>query len=103
MAVPAIRDHALIGDCHGAALVARDGTVDWGCLRRFDAEPVLASILDEEQGGFLAIRPVAPARIERAYLPRTNLLETRFETETGAVALLDFMPTGRHENASTHD
>ncbi len=52
-----IRDYALVGDCHGAALVARDGSVDWCCLRRFDAAPVFWRILDAAKGGFFQVCP----------------------------------------------
>lgn len=57
MAYRPIQDYALIGDCHGAALTASDGSVDWCCLARFDAEPVLWRLLDAEQGGFFQVRP----------------------------------------------
>ena len=57
-----IRDYAAIGDCHAAALIARDGGIDWCTIRRFDAEPVFCRILDAGKGGFWSIRPVdAPA------------------------------------------
>ncbi len=46
-----IEDYALIGDCHGSALVAKDGAIDWACLKRFDADPVLCRLLDRELPG----------------------------------------------------
>jgi len=52
-----IADYAIVGDCHGAALVAKDGSVDWCALERFDADPLFLRILDARRGGFLAIRP----------------------------------------------
>lgn len=69
-----IRDYALIGDCHGAALVARDGSVDWCCLGRFDADPTFCRLLDAEQGGYLSLTPVDDHAATRAYLEDTNIL-----------------------------
>ena len=98
-----IRDYAAIGDCHGSALVARDGSIDWCALRRFDADPVFCRILDADRGGYWSIRPVGPHRIERAYLGETNILRTTFETDRGRIALTDFMPVGRRLDATVHD
>ena len=90
-----IRDYAIVGDCQGAALVARDGGVDWCCLRRFDAEPVFCRMLDADEGGFLDLRPEGPFRATREYQADTNILRTTFETSDGRVALIDFMPLCR--------
>jgi GH15 family glucan-1,4-alpha-glucosidase len=98
-----IRDYALIGDCHGAALVARDGDIDWCCLSRFDADPVFARLLDIGCGGHLSVRPVEAHTADRAYLDATNILRTEFTTAGGRVAVIDFMPVGRKPGASTHD
>jgi GH15 family glucan-1,4-alpha-glucosidase len=95
MAYAAIEDHALLGDCHGAALVTRDGAVDWCCFGRFDAEPVLWGVLDARQGGCFALAPVQPARSERAYLPETFVLRTVHRCDGGAFAVTDFMPARR--------
>lgn len=102
-AYPPIRDYALIGDCHGAALVSRHGSIDWCCLGRFDADPIFCRILDARNGGFLSIRPVEEYQVQRGYLEGTNILRTVFSTRTGKVALTDFMPVGREPNASVHD
>lgn len=98
-----IRDYALVGDCHGAALVGRDGGVDWCCLGRFDADPVFWRILDTAKGGFFQVCPEGRARAERGYLPRTNILRTTFVAEGGRVALTDFMPVGRAPGTATDD
>ena len=90
-----IRDYAAIGDCHGAALVGRDGAIDWCALRRFDAEPVFCRLLDADRGGFWSIRPTGDYRVARSYLPDTNILRTVFATADGEVALTDFMPVGQ--------
>jgi hypothetical protein len=63
-----IRDYAAIGDCHGPALVSRDGSIDWCTLRRFDADPVFCRILDAGRGGFRSIRPLGEYRAARSYL-----------------------------------
>ncbi len=98
-----IRDYAAIGDCHGAALVARDGGIDWCCLRRHDGEPVFCRLLDANKGGYFAINPTAPYEVERGYREGTNILRTVFTTSTGRVAVTDFMPVGRRLGADTHD
>ncbi|MDQ3722621.1 MAG: glycoside hydrolase family 15 protein [Actinomycetota bacterium] len=83
-----IADYALLGDCHSAALVARDGCVEWWCPARFDSRSVFARILDPEAGHF-AIRPTARFTATRAYEPDTMVLRTTFETATGSVCLTD--------------
>jgi GH15 family glucan-1,4-alpha-glucosidase len=98
-----IRDYALIGDCHGAALVAADGSIDWCCLGRFDADPVFWRILDAAKGGFFHIHPKGEYEAERAYVPHTNILRTTFRTAAGRVALTDFMPVGRAPGAEAND
>ncbi len=100
---PPIRDYALIGDCHGRALVSRDGSIDWCCLGRFDADPIFCRILDTGKGGFLSVRPVGEYQVARAYLDGTNILRTTFTTESGKVAVTDFMPVGRAPGAGVHD
>ena len=98
-----IRDYAAIGDCHGAALVARDGGIDWCALRRFDAEPVFCRILDAGKGGFWSIRPTGRHTAEQSYLGETNIVGTVFDAPGGQVRLTDFMPVGRQLDTSVHD
>ena len=98
-----IRDYAAIGDCHGAALVSGDGSIDWGMLGRFDADPVFCRLLDADRGGFWSIQPSAAFRSRRSYLPGSNILRTVFATEDGEVALTDFMPVGRRLDAGAQD
>ncbi|MEO8248881.1 MAG: glycoside hydrolase family 15 protein [Burkholderiales bacterium] len=98
-----IEDYALIGDCHGSALVARDGSIDWAALHRFDADPVFCRLLGADRGGFWSIRPRGRFTSSREYLPGTNILRTVFETSTGSAALTDFMPVGRKLGAGVHD
>jgi GH15 family glucan-1,4-alpha-glucosidase len=88
-----IEDYALIGDTHTAAIVGRDGSIDWLCLPRFDSESCFARILGDESHGFWRIAPVA-AQVEtkRRYRGDTLVLETEFETADGVVRLVDCMP-----------
>ena len=90
---PAIGDHALIGDCRSAALVSREGELNWLCWPRFDSPSLFAGLLDHRQGGYWSIRPAPPEfEATRRFLPETAVLETRFTTSHGVVALVDFMP-----------
>jgi GH15 family glucan-1,4-alpha-glucosidase len=89
-----IEDYALIGDCNGAALVARDGSIDWLCWPRFDSEACFAALLGGSEHGRWLIAPRDKARVTRRYRPNTLILETRFECRQGVVTLVDFMPMG---------
>ena len=92
-----IEDYALIGDCQTAALVSREGSIDWLCWPRFDSDACFAALLGNSDHGRWLIQPDAPARISRRYRPDTLILETRFTTATGSIVLLDFMPPrGQH-------
>jgi GH15 family glucan-1,4-alpha-glucosidase len=88
-----IEDYALIGDCETAALVGRDGSIDWLCWPRFDSGAVFAALLGDADNGHWSIAPEEKkARTSRAYLGQTLILETDFVTLDGAVTLIDFMP-----------
>ena len=88
-----LEHYGVIGNLISAALVARDGSIDWLCLPRFDSAPCFAALLGGPQHGRWIIAPGAPAlRVTRRYLPGTAVLETSFETEAGAATLTDFMP-----------
>lgn len=85
-----IGDYALIGDCHSTALVSREGSIDWACLRRFDSGSTFARLLDDDHGGFFSIRPVDEVvAIRRRYLPNTMVLETTMGTRNGTMVLTD--------------
>ena len=87
-----IEDYALIGDCGSAALVGRDGSIDWLCLPRFDSPACFAALLGESEHGRWLIGPAAPgAHSERRYLDGSLILATTFDTAEGAVELIDFM------------
>jgi GH15 family glucan-1,4-alpha-glucosidase len=88
-----IEDYALIGDCHSAALVGRDGSIDWLCWPRFDSPACFSALLGTPENGYWKIAPLDPrARVTRRYRPDTLILETEFETAEGAATLIDFMP-----------
>jgi GH15 family glucan-1,4-alpha-glucosidase len=93
MAPGRLEDYGLIGDTHTAALVSRDGSVDWLCLPRFDASACFAALLGTDQNGRWLLAPDHSVRtVTRRYRPGTLILETDFETEDGAVRVIDFMP-----------
>ncbi|HRX86340.1 MAG TPA: glycoside hydrolase family 15 protein, partial [Phycisphaerae bacterium] len=88
-----IEDYALIGDCLGAALVGRDGSIDWLCVPRFDSAACFAALLGTEDNGRWLLAPAEkPKSVRRRYRDETLILETDFETESGAVTVVDFMP-----------
>jgi GH15 family glucan-1,4-alpha-glucosidase len=88
-----IEDYALIGDCETAALVSRDGSIDWLCWPRFDSGACFAALLgDATNGRWLLTAVDAQARRTRRYRGDTMILETEIETSDGAVLVIDFMP-----------
>jgi GH15 family glucan-1,4-alpha-glucosidase len=88
-----IEDYALIGDCKTAALVGRDGSIDWLCWPRFDSAACFAALLGNADNGRWLIAPKDPPLGEtRHYHPGTLVLETEFQTESGSAAVIDFMP-----------
>jgi carbohydrate kinase (thermoresistant glucokinase family) len=91
-----IEDYALIGDCTTAALVGRNGSIDWLCWPRFDSSALFAALLGTSEHGRWRISPADPTlRTSRAYHDDTLVLETVFDTANGSVALIDFMPMGQ--------
>jgi GH15 family glucan-1,4-alpha-glucosidase len=102
-----IADYALLSDRHSAALVSRDGSVDWLCVPRFDSSSVFGRLLGADAGHW-AIRAVGATEISRRYVERTMVLETTFRTPTGELTLVDALAMGAgnrgHElgNGSPH-
>jgi GH15 family glucan-1,4-alpha-glucosidase len=91
-----IEDYALVGDGHTAALISRDGSVDWLCWPRFDSGACFAALLGEPEHGRWLLAPATDdaSKITRRYRGETLILETDFETADGAVTVVDFMPPG---------
>src|SRR3954465_11036950 len=88
-----IEDYAIIGDCETAALVNRNGSIDWLCWPAFDSDACFAALLGTNGNGRWLIAPAGEiTNTSRRYWDNTLILETRFETATGVVALIDFMP-----------
>ena len=90
---PAIEDHGLIGDLQTAALICKDGTIDWLCLPRFDSPSVFGGLIDREKGGYFRIGPSGDDCVARQmYLPGTPILISRFMSKDGVGEVIDFMP-----------
>src|SRR5215469_5791050 len=101
-----IEDYALIGDCETAALVSKDGSIDWLCWPRFDSGACFAALLGDANNGRWRIAPAAAGmdtslQVRRRYRGDTLILETEFTTDGGAIVLIDFMPV-RGGRASSH-
>jgi len=91
-----IEDYGLIGDLESAALVSREGTIDWLCLPRFDSPSCFSALLGNESHGRWLLAPAAgTSATSRRYRPGTLVLETDFEGPDGAVRVIDFMPRRR--------
>ncbi len=95
-----IEDYALIGDCETAALVSRDGSIDWLCWPNFSSAACFAALLGTTENGFWRIHPDEDVvEVRRRYEPGTMILETTFVTKRGEVCLTDFMPPrGKHSD-----
>jgi GH15 family glucan-1,4-alpha-glucosidase len=88
-----IEDYGLIGDLQSAALVGRDGAIDWLCLPRFDSASCFSALLGDSRHGRWLLAPDGETRAtSRRYRPGTLVLETEFESPQGAVRVIDFMP-----------
>src|SRR5579871_3800092 len=91
MAAP-LEDYGLIGDGETAALVAKDGSIDWLCWPRFDSDACFAALLGTPENGRWQICPIGEYKVTRRYRGDSLILETRFETAEGVVVLVDCMP-----------
>ena len=98
-----IEDYGIIGDLQTAALVGRDGSIDWFCYPYVDSPSVFGALLDAEKGGRFAVRPADPFDSAAFYLEDTNILVTRFRTRTGILQVTDFMPVSFQEGPSDEE
>jgi len=95
-----IEDYAMIGDCRTAAIVCRNGSIDWFCVPRFDSEAVFAALLGTRDNGRWLIEPAAKKfKSSRRYRGDSLILETIFTTPTGKARVTDFMPPGTPHSA----
>jgi len=97
MAYLPIEDYGLIGNMHTAALVGRNGSIDWLCMPHFDSPSVFGGILDDKKAGHFCIAPAVngrPIARKQVYWPETNVLVTRFLMGDGVVEVIDYMPVG---------
>jgi len=97
MASP-IENYAIIGDCETAALVSRDGSIDWLCWPHFASPACFASLVGTEDNGRWLLSPADTYKSTRRYLEHSLVLETRFETSEGTATLVDFMPIGSRDS-----
>jgi GH15 family glucan-1,4-alpha-glucosidase len=88
----AIADYGLIGNCRSAALVSRQGSLDWLCWPRYDSPSLFGALLDARRGGCFRVAPAGVIDVSRRYLGESAVLETTFRTRTGVARLLDLMP-----------
>src|SRR5215813_1508655 len=88
-----IENYGVIGNMRSIALVSVEGSIDFLCYPNFDSPTVFAALLDAERGGSFSINPdLGEMRVKQLYLPNTNILLTRFLSESGVAELADFMP-----------
>ena len=95
-----IAQYALLSDCHSAALVSAEGSIDWLCFPRFDSPSIFGRILDAS-AGYWSIRPTEEAQVTRRYVDATMVLETTFTTRKGTALLCDALGLGSNQRG--HD
>jgi alpha,alpha-trehalase len=95
-------DYGVIGNCKSAALISREGAIEWGCLPNFNSPAVFAKILDSGRGGEFGISVAPDYAITQSYLPKTNILVTTFSKGSDAFEVLDFMPRYKRGERDHH-
>lgn len=88
-------DYGVIGNCRTAALVSKEGSIDWFCLPDFDSPSIFCKLLDEDKGGNFAFLVSAEYTVTQQYVANTNILATSYESKEGAFVVLDYMPRYR--------
>ncbi|MCW0482533.1 glycoside hydrolase family 15 protein [Gaoshiqia sediminis] len=91
-------NYGIIGNCRSAALISETGSIEWMCLPQFDSSSVFAKILDDNVGGSFEVVPTFLEQIKQYYIPRTNILVTRFICKDGIFEIHDFMPRYQTES-----
>lgn len=94
-----IADYGIVGNCHTAALISSEGSIDWMCAPSFDSPPLFARLLDAGNGGHFAVQPAAVFESDAEYAGFSAVLNTTFRTTSGAASLTDFMPLREGEGA----
>lgn len=97
-----IDDYGIVGDGRSAALISREGSVDWLCWPNFDSPSLFAALLDAKRGGRWKLAPASGFKSRRRYIPDSNVLETKFETSEGTLSVVDFMPAENEEEKRGH-
>ena len=96
-----IENYGVIGNMRSIALVSVEGSIDFLCYPDFDSPTIFAALLDAERGGSFALNPdLEEMRVKQLYLPNTNILLTRFLSESGVAEVTDFMPVGSEKDKS---
>lgn len=97
-----INSYGMIGDLHTVALVGPDGSIDWMCAPFVDSPSVFGAILDSDRGGRFRVSPPSYSASRMRYVPKTNILESAFESEPGELLVTDFMPIQSEDGAKEH-
>jgi hypothetical protein len=95
-------NYGIIGNCTSAALVSRNGCIEWCCLPSFDSPSIFARILDKNRGGEFNIRVSSDYKIRQEYITRTNVLVTTFSRKNDKFELIDFMPRYKTDSGNYH-
>ena len=101
-ALQPIENYGVIGNMRSIALVSVEGSIDFLCYPKVDSPSIFAALLDAERGGSFALNPDLEAmRVKQLYLPNTNILLTRFLSESGVAEVTDFMPVEQRKDKGT--
>ncbi|MGD2271708.1 MAG: glycoside hydrolase family 15 protein [Desulfobacterales bacterium] len=95
-------NYGVVGNCTTAALISRDGCIEWCCLPSFDSPSVFAKILDKNRGGEFGVQVSSDYKIRQAYIDKTNVLVTTFSRNNDKFELIDFMPRYKGESGKYH-